>query len=440
MHAEKKTSAAEGGGTATGEQGGAGQLTRVTVTRPRPHGIVHATTQPGSIHAFEQADLFAKVSGYLKSQTVDFGSHVKEGQVLAVIEDPEIEKAVEQNVAAVKQAKAAEKQAEARIKTAEAGHEAAKATVKQAEVDVEKFTASLKYRQKERNRIEDLVRRNAIEPKLADEQLDRYDSTVAAVHSAEAAVLTAKAQRSASEAKVEQAKADLAEAQANVAVAQANLDKAKVLAGYMTIRSPYNGVVTRRTFYRGDFIKSAEAGNEKPLFSISRTDKVKVFVPVPDRDVPFVNVGDPATVRVDALPDKTFKGEVSRYADSENPADRTMHTEIDLPNDDNLLRDGMYGGVTITLEPASKNLTVPSSCLIEQLGEGKGAVYVVRDGKAHRTDVRVGKDNGVDVEIIEGLKADDEVVMRYNGALADDMPVEAESAKVASNEPQPATH
>ena len=121
---------------------------------------------------------------------------------------------------------------------------------------------------------------------------------------------------------------------------------------------------------------------------------MRTIVQVPDPDVPFCNLGDPATVRIDALGGRVFKGKVSRMAEAEDLKDRTMRVEIDLPNPDGMLRDGMYGRAIIELEPPSKNLTIPATCLIEQNGNGEGAVFVVRDGKVKRVPIRVGKDSG----------------------------------------------
>ena len=165
------------------------------------------------------------------------------------------------------------------------------------------------------------------------------------------------------------------------------------------------------------------------MLAVARTDRVRVVVQVPDRDVPFVDRGDRAIVQVDALPGKKFPAVVSRFADSEDPSDRTMHTEIDLDNSSDLLREGMYGNVTIILEPARKNaLTVPSNCLIERNGRGDGAVYVVRDGKIDRRDVQVGKDNGKEVEILKGIAPGDQVVVRYTGSISEGLAVNAEPA------------
>ncbi len=418
---KSRKSAEAGEGSHTG-------VTKVTVSRPTPHGIERVVQQPGDVRAFEAADLYAKVSGYMKSQSVDIGSPVKAHQELAEIEDPELVKAQDQAKAAVDQAQAAVTQAEAHVRTADAMKKTAVANVATARSELERRKSSREYRKKQFERIKGLVLRHAVEEQLQDEEQDKYDASIADYHAAEAGVLSADASVAEAQAKVEQAQADLVGAKSNVEVAQAALDKAKVLVGYTKIVSPYDGVVTLRNFHPGAFIRSASDGNEKPILSVARIDKVRVVVQVPDPDVPLVDVGDPAIVHIDSLPGREFKGTVSRFSYSQDPGNRTMRTEIDLPNSDNLLREGMYGGVTIVLEPASKNLSVPSSALFEG-SEGKGFVYVVRDGKLHKTPVVVALDNGVAAEIASGLGAEDEVVIKYNGALADNMAVEVEQAQ-----------
>jgi RND family efflux transporter MFP subunit len=152
---------------------------------------------------------------------------------------------------------------------------------------------------------------------------------------------------------------------------------------------------------------------------------MRVVILVPDLDVPYVKRGDPVTLEIDALPGRPFEGKVARFANAENEQ-KLMRTEVDLPNPDNLLRDGMYGTATIHLEPPSNHLRIPSAALIEQDGGGHGAVYVVRDGKAHYVRVLVDVDNGREVEVVKGLAPDDPVIVRYNGTLTEGLPVQAE--------------
>lgn len=429
---EAKGSLDHDGGSAEGETSTA--ATRVEVAHPHRGGIEIQTTQAGSIHAFEHADLFAKVSGYLKVQNVDIGDKVKQGQLLAEIDDPEILKAVDQARAALDQSKARVKVAEAMIRTAEAEREAAEAMVKQAQAEVQTTEFTFEYRSKQHARIQGLVERKSTEAKLLDESKDQLDSANAAVNVSKAAVLSAKAKMTAKQAGIEQAKADLAEAKSKVEMAQADLEKAEVLASYTRITSPYDGVITLRSFHRGDFIHSAAEGTRVPLLSVDRIDLMRLVFPVPDREVRFLNTEDPVSVKINALPGREFKAKVSRFAMSEDPESRNMRTEAVLPNPDQTLHHGMYGDVTIILQQADpKAVTIPSSALISQSGAGEGVVYVVKDGKATKRSVRVSADNGSEVEIEQGLTETDEVIVRYSGAIGEGSAVRVESAQAVKS-------
>jgi HlyD family secretion protein len=421
----RQKSADHGGGRSESDKPVVGMP--VEVAHPRQGGIERTTTQAGSVHAFEHAALYAKVSGYLKAQNVDIGDRVKPGQILAVIDDPEVDKAVDQNQAALDQSQAKVRVAEAKIRSAQAAKAAAEAMVKQAQTMVAAKLSNEVLQAKQLKRIAGLVARDAVEMKLEDEQKDRFDVATAEVGVARAEVISAQAQVMNKEALVEEARADLIEAQANVEVAQANLGRAKVMQDYTRITSPYDGVITVRSFHRGDFIRSASEGGNVPVLAVARTNLMRVVLPVPDTDVPFVNKGDKATLHIVALPGKTFTGVVSRYSESEDSQSRNMRTEVDLPNPDDNLREGMFGRVTLILQAAAPNsVTIPSSGLIGQSGTGSGSVYVVRDGKARKVDVQVGNDNGVESEILSGLTTEDLVITSYNGSITDGTPVHAE--------------
>jgi HlyD family secretion protein len=408
------------------------QIARVEVIHPKKGGIQRTSTQTGSVHPDEWADLFAKVSGFLKEQSVDIGSRVKKGQVLAVIDDPEVVKEADRAAAALEQTKATVATAEARIKAEEANREAAAASVKQAETEIERYAATRRYREKVLARYRGLYQRNAVDLGIVQEEQEHLDSAVANEHAAQAAVLTAKAKLLSADAAVEQAKADLVEAKANVQVAEAMLAKAQVLVAYTKIVAPYDGNITLRTFHTGAFIRSAAEGNTIPLLNIAKTDRVRVVTYVPDRDVPYTDVGDDAEIRLDALPGEVFKSKVSRFSETEDPQSRTMRTEIDLPNPDGRLREGMYGIATIVLQKNSSNLTVPASAVTSRSESGKASVYVVRDGKAHMTPITIGTDDGIRVEVLTGLKADDAVILN-SGTASDGMAVVVtEPSKVAS--------
>lgn len=409
----------------------ASSLPSVEVVRPKRGGIERATVQPGSILAFESVDLYAMVSGYLKTQVVDIGSHMKKGQVLAEIDAPREAKAVEEAESLLAQARAKVVQAQAEVKAMEAQRDVAAATVNQSRSDVARLVASRELAEKQFERINGLLARNAVDRRLADEHQRDVDAAKAAEQTARLAVLTAEAQKAAAAAKVDQARADLATAQAAAQVATARLGIAQVNLDYTRIVAPFDGVVTSRTFHPGAFIRSAVGGEGTPLLTVKRTDLMRVVVQVPDRDVVQTNEGDTAVVTVDALEGRKFRGNVARIGESEDSTTRTMRVEIDLPNPDRLLREGMYGSCSIRLDPETHNLTIPRVCVAEPAGRGKGVVYVVRNNEAHRIVIELGADNGSLVEVLSGLGPNDDVVFHSGTRLEDGAPVIAATATTA---------
>src|SRR5262249_55669935 len=291
------------------------------------------------------------------------------------------------------------------------------------------------FRQKVLERMTKLVASNSIEAKLVEEKTEQLDAAREAEIAAREAVTSAKARVVAMAAKIQQAKADLQEAHAEVKVAQAELEKAQVVVRFATIAAPFDGVITQRNFFPGDYVRAAnEGGGHVPLLTAQRTDRLRVVVQIPDRDVPYCDPGDPAVVEIDALPGEKLQAKVSRIARSEDHETRLMHVEIDLPNPTGKICNGMYGRVTILLEK-SNLLSVPTSCLVGTAQEGKGFVYVVRDGLAHLTQVTVGADNGLQVAIPTGLTERDDVIVRPNTGIHEGTPVICASGEVHANSP-----
>ena len=398
---------------------------RVETITPQAGGVDRVTVQPGTVHAFDWADLFSKVSGYLKEQNHDIGDKVKAGEVIAVIDAPELKEEVERCKASVRQQEARVKQMEAYIKTAKAQKKADEAAIAEARAEVNRAQATLSYRSKQYRRIQELFRLKSVDEQLVDETEDQYLAAQASLEAAKAHVLTQEAQVTAAEAKIVQAKADLGEAHAQVSVAQAELGKAQVFYDYTKIRSPYDGVVTQRNYHVGHFIRTGDDTSHVPIYTVARTDVMRVVVEVPDREVPYANPGDKALVDVDALPGKHFQGTISRIAMAEDPNSRTERIEIDLPNSKEILTHGMYGRVAVTLEAGNQDsVRIPSSCLIGNSEDGVGTVYVVKNGRAEKCQVRLGKDNGIVVEVLDGLTTNDQVVAKNNGGVADGTPVQ----------------
>jgi HlyD family secretion protein len=396
---------------------------RVEVVRPLKGAMPRISAEPGSVQAFESVDLVAGVSGYLKTQTVDYGSRVTKGAILATLDVPDLEKQVQRYQAAVKAAQAHVALMDAHVASAKADVEAANAEVVRAKAAIKTTEATALFRGKQFRRMQDLYNAGkdpVIDERLVDEHQDEKDAADAAVNEAVANSAKADAMVAAAKAKVLQAQADVADAQADVKVAEAEAEKAQVMVQFATITSPYDGVITYRAKFPGDYVKAAtDSGGSQPLLTVEKTDKMRVIFQLPDRDVPYCNVGDRAVVEIDALPGPPLEAKVSRMANSEDSTSRLMHVEIDLDNPTGKIAQGMYGHVTIFLEQAADLLSVPSSCLTGKGEQTKGTVFVVRDGKARLTPVIVGTDNGVRVAIPKGLKVDDEVVLHPTDDLVD---------------------
>lgn len=425
----------------TDKHGGAvkGEPVAVKTTRLSKGGLTRTSTQIGSVHPYEVADLYAKVSGYLSDLHVNYGDRVKKGQLLAQIEDPEVVADAEKAEADLRQAKAAVTQAEAFIEVAKADQEAASSAVQQATAEVERFTSMTHYHAKKFERYRKLVESKAVPQEIADEEEESYESARSNEHASQQAVLKAKADLIAAKARIKKADADLEEARANVAVAEAQQARAEAIRSYTQIHSPYDGVVTKRNFFRGAFIRSAAEGGVMPLLTVARTDEVYVVTEVPDRDVPYTDVGDEVEITLDALGDDVLKGKVSRFADAEDPTSRTMHTEIDLPNPENRLRPGMYGVARIILDTATKSSTLPASALAGEAKGGRADVFVIKDGKAKKQPIQIGADDGIRVEVLSGLEPDDQVIASP-GSVSDGLPVAALESEQGGGEASTPAH
>lgn len=401
---------------------------RVSTVTPQSGGLARRATLPCSAHWYEVADLYARVSGYLERLEVDIGSRVNQGETLAIVDVPELQHDVSLAAAAVQQATAEVKQTAARKKTATAELRAADAATVRAQADVERWEAERSFREKEYHRFRDLTKSESVQAAIVDEKLFQFQSVEAGRRAAETAVLSAREQALAAAARVEQAEADLEVQQAKAAVAQASLEKARLIASFTKIAAPFDGLITARKFHRGAFVRAADKGGEVPLLTVARTDLMRIVVQIPDRDVPFAHPGDAVQIEFDALPGRKFAGKLARISNSEDVSTRTMRAEVDLPNAESLIFNQMYGRMQIDLEPAANTLTLPSASLVGDVDQGRSRVFVVRDGVARLQAVTVGPDDGIQIEIVDGLSTADIVVVKPPAGLTDGTAVTAEQA------------
>ncbi|MEA2916497.1 MAG: hypothetical protein QOJ15_8578, partial [Bradyrhizobium sp.] len=318
---------------------------RVEVVRPRRATVAQRLQTNASLEAFEEADLFAKVSGYLSDVRVDIGDHVKAGQVLAVIDVPEMKQELAE--------------ARAQLESKRSSLESARRQLDHNKADVALQNALAKDREQ-----------------LGEGRQFISDRTLDQVH-----------------ANANIAKADLGVAEANrdlaanqVDVAAATVEKIKTLLAYTQIVAPFDGVVARRQVNRGDLVQAATATRTTPsagsLFTVQRIDTIRVFCDVPENDVPHLHVGDPAIVKPSGFDGKPFIGKVTRFSLRLDPATRNMRTEIDLPNPEERLYPGTYAEVSLEMNRRPDALTVLTAAVGSD-GDGN-FVYTITDNRITR--------------------------------------------------------
>jgi RND family efflux transporter MFP subunit len=392
----------------------------VRVVQPQAGGLGRRARQVGRIEAIERADLHALVSGAVKNVTVGLGDRVKKGQVLAEIDAPLLLLAEKQASVAIEQAQGLMREAKARIDTSRVEVQAVRGTIGQRQAELDGAKAFLAESDRALKAIR--AQRSVNKTSVTDDEYGRAVATVArmkaAVDVAAAALTTAKADLAVKESKVAQAEAALGTAKSNVDAAGIEREKALYSLGLTRIVAPFDGVVTQQNGHTGDFLRPGEAGGRRPLLTVQRMERMRVVTEVAEADAPRVEPGQVVELSVAALPAARFTGiTVSRVGFAVDPSRGTMRVEVDVPNPKQQLRPGMFVRVAIELEkPAPGAFRLPIRCLAEpRRPAGPGAVYVVRDGKAHRTTVRVGTSEGEVVEVLSGLKAGDRVVADATG-------------------------
>jgi RND family efflux transporter MFP subunit len=395
--------------------------THVETVKPVRKTIARTSDQPGRVEAFENTPLYAKIPGFVQTVNADIGESVKEGQVLAELSVPEMEQELKQKEALVKQANADVVQAEAAVQAATAAVATAAAKITEAEATTKRSDAEYARAKAELNRIERLAAENAIQKKVVEEAQSQFQAADAARDEAAAKIESARAGRKEAEAKLAKAQADVVAATARVGVAEANRGVAEAMLQYAKITAPFDGVVTQRTVHKGHFIPAS--GNREPLFVVMRSDPVRIFVDVPEKDATSVNPGGRALIRVQALGGTEFEGTVTRSAWALDETSRTLRTEIDVPNPDGKLRPGMYAYAGIVVADV---LCLPTSAVVKQ-GD-KMICCCVENGKIVRKPITVGLSDGTSVEVVSGLDGSEEVVKANAGSLTDGQSVQVKSA------------
>ena len=396
------------GGSSVAEKPTQDDRASVTIVPIDKTGSAQTTTQPAIVHAWYEARIHAKLTGYVAEIAADIGQDVKQGDTLATLAVPELQKQKLAKEAQVRRTIAEQEQAKQHLLVAESSTKSAEAKLARAKADVAKSEAMVRAMDVEVKRTTDLVGSRSIANRVLDETQARAESAQAENDSSKAAVTSAEADVALAKAEAKAAEAEQAVAQAMTDVANQELDELKELSNYTTLKAPFAGIVTERNVELGDLLRETSTGASP--YIVMQLDKVRVRVPLPERAAPLADVGDPATVTLQALPGQSFTGSIARISRTLDQRTRTMTIEIDLDNPDRKLIPGMFGAATITLSPSDERLTLPAKA-VHYDGSGKASVYTVDTSDTIAVvPVTTGQDDGERIEIVSGLSGNERVV------------------------------
>jgi len=337
---------------------------------------------------FQEVDVYAKVSGYIQKLYVDYGTHVKQGQILAVLEIPELQQQLQQDEASIHRSEQELTRAREDLNRAQSAYTVAHLTYTRL-ADVQKSRPEL----------------------VAQEEID-----------------VSKGKDMEADADVSAQKAALAGAEQALLVAKSALGKDQAMFDYARMTAPFDGVITQIYAYTGALLPAGTSSNkgDSALCRLSQNSLLRLVIPVPERAVSNIQIGESVAVNVSGM-DRTFEGKIIRFSDQIDTNTRTMHTEVDVPNPKYELVPGMYASVKIPLHSVAKVLTVPIQAF-QSAGEGKGIVLVVGPGnKIERREVGVGLQSATDVEITSGLQENESVIF---GSLGQYRPGEIVAPKI----------
>lgn len=345
----------------------------VRVVKPVASAPTRSVTLPGTVQAWRETSLYARTSGYLRRWLVDIGDHVKEGQLLAEIETPELDQEIAQ----------------------------ARATLAQQEAALAQSRASLE---------------------LASTNAERYLKLAPTG-------VTSKQEVDEKSAGKRVAEANVQAAQASVEAVKANLARLSEVKGFARVVAPFSGIITTRTTEVGALV-SAGTSAGAALFHLSQVDPVRVFITVPQSFAPSLTLGAKVPVRIREFRDQVFPGVVTRTAGALDESSRTLLTEVQVPNPEGTLLTGMYAQVTIDAATIHTPLRVPSSALVSATTGTQ--VGVVKGGVVHFVPVLIETDLGTEVTLASGLLGDEQVITNPSERLMEGLSVAIQEVKVSA--------
>lgn len=381
--------------------------TRVEVMKPVRQPLTRMLRMPATLMPGEKADLFAKVSGYVSTLAVDIGSRVKKGDTLLVIDIPEMADELRQAQAVLAARRAKVDAFKAKVVQAES-------MIATAHAEVQRYAAEQELWRITVDRKRQLRDEHAISEQDFDEVNSESLVAQAKLRIAEANVESARAQK-------QSVNADVAVARSDVAVEEAKLARLRTLFRYATIRAPFDGVITDRLVDPGAFVRSAAEVVTTPLLTIANVSYIRLVLEIPESDVLFVQIGTEVEINVKALGSDPITASVTRTAVALKANTRTMRVEVDLDNTDGRFAPGMYAQVNIKLEFKQHALVIPAKALRVR---GRQISVLVADGAvAKAIPIKIGYDDGILVEVLEGLRGDERIITSASNIVAPGTPV-----------------
>jgi RND family efflux transporter MFP subunit len=324
-------------------------------------------TLPATTAAFEAANIFARTSGYVEKRYVDIGDRVKAGALLAEIVAPELDHQIAQ----------------------------AQATLAQSQGTLQQTQASRELAEVTNARDSNLVKQGWLTAQQGDN--DR---------------LTLRAQQAAE-----------AVAKSNIAAQQAQVKVLEQDKAYQRVVAPFDGVITQRNIDNGSLVQAGSTF----MFTLMHANVIRTQVFVPQDEAFGVQPGVDAVIRVPELPGRVFPGKVTRIATALQPGSRTLLTEIDVPNPDGTLRPGIYCTVELSIPRKTSSMIIPADAVV--FDESGLHVAVVDDGVVHMHKISIARDFGTQVEVHDGVRPGDQVILNPMLTLT-------EGSRVSARRPQ----
>ncbi len=381
----------------------------VRLIQPPVRTIVRTVGQPSFIEAYERTSIYPKLTGYIEKWIVDIGDKVKKDAVLATLFVPELVEDYHTKKATVVLDERRITFAQKMVKVADANVKAAEAQVAEAKAILAKFQAEVDRWDSEVKRLNEEVKRNVVAPQILLESTNQFRSSTAARDAANATILTAEADLLSKQADAEKARVDVEVAQAQLAVAQSDEKRLEAWVGYLTLTAPFDGIIVVRNANTFDFVLPATGdptamrrspdqspGGAAPIYVVDRTDVVRIFVDVPEKDANYVHIGSKASVLAKAYRDDPVPGSVTRTSWALNVKSRTLRAEIDLPNTDSQILPGMYAYAQVIIDrPGVRALPVAAVTYLAD----QAFCWRYEKGVAVRTEIRTGVSDGTWIEV-----------------------------------------